>query len=386
MEGELRQGKPFLENAGLHALLIAGLAVLLYLNTLVMGVDDAGRGVIARGAGGFQPLTAFSFRLTGESVFAHRFVNVYLYAAACVAFWWAILLCFRRKALAFFTGLIFTAHPVHAGVVASMAGRAWLLSAVFFGLGWAFYIIGRDRARKRGKSITAWPLAATLGSLLLAMLAHPASASLILVLGLTDYYRRRESARTLFKQTWRHYVPLIGVVIVVFALRLVIIGNIAGDAPSCADNPLAHCRPGIRLVTAVAILGRCLYILLNPVALAQDYAHSGVTPVEPFTLTGLLVIVSAAAVIALLVYAGKRWKLLGFGALFALAVVLPCSNIFWPTPAAMSERYLFLAAGGFALPVGALLDHLAHAGARKAAWTAVCALLVFWCFIIITHA
>ena len=155
---------PWLSTQSTHtlALLVASLSIVVYLNGLhgELVFDDAeaigkSRNVhmpldVARiltddywgtpmasnrSHKSWRPLTVLTFRwnfvLHKLSPYGYHVVNVALHAAVSVLFF---VLCMRvvfpgRRSLAAASALIFAVHPIHTEAVASIVGRAELLSA-----------------------------------------------------------------------------------------------------------------------------------------------------------------------------------------------------------------------------------------------------------------
>ncbi|KAG0424235.1 hypothetical protein HPB47_000030 [Ixodes persulcatus] len=91
----------------------------------------------------YRPLTVLTFRLNfavhGIDPFGYHIVNLLLHALVC--------LLYHRMCLTLLPGwtsllaaLLFSTHPIHTEAVASVVGRAELLSAVFFLSALLFYI------------------------------------------------------------------------------------------------------------------------------------------------------------------------------------------------------------------------------------------------------
>ena len=95
----------------------------------------------------YRPLTALSFRLNvilagGLHPLGFHIVNVGLHALCTASFW---ILCSRhafptKPRTALLSGLIFATHPIHTESVASIVGRAELLSCLFFLLALLVYL------------------------------------------------------------------------------------------------------------------------------------------------------------------------------------------------------------------------------------------------------
>ncbi|MFQ3639471.1 MAG: hypothetical protein SNJ62_05615, partial [Chloracidobacterium sp.] len=152
------------------ALVLAGIAVLVYANTLghdfayddwLVIVDNPGVrladwralwlrgywGHVTGGGGNYRPLTVTTFAveywLWGARPAGYHLTNVLLHAAN-VMWLFALLRRYRVPVgVAALAALIFAVHPVHTEAVANVAGRSELLGMVFGGLMWWAWLEGR---------------------------------------------------------------------------------------------------------------------------------------------------------------------------------------------------------------------------------------------------
>ena len=101
---------------------------------------------------GYRPTTLASFaiehELFGESATVSHTINLVLYLITCLLIYFLIKRVFPEKAaIALGTALLFTVHPIHTEVVASIKNRDELLSLFFMLLGIMSFIMTRYKAK-----------------------------------------------------------------------------------------------------------------------------------------------------------------------------------------------------------------------------------------------
>lgn len=133
---------------------------------------------------GFRPTTLASFALEhaifGESPTVSHTINVLLYLATCILVYLLIARLFPdKKGMALFGALLFTVHPLHTEVVASIKNRDEIL-ALFFAL-LACYTLIRPM-----KWLIALPLAAAF--FFLSLTSKMSAVNFILLLALVPTY------------------------------------------------------------------------------------------------------------------------------------------------------------------------------------------------------
>ena len=128
----------------------------------------------------------------------------------------------------------------------------------------------------------------------------------------------------------------------------------------------------MRVMTAVAVLGRGLVLLVLPASLSADYSYAAILPVTSPLYPAFLA--SAAAILAL---AWAAWRFhkpfpLGpFALLWYGISIFPASNLAVPIGTIFGERLLYVPSVAFALVAGAGAGRLLASRARVAAMAAV---------------
>jgi len=212
----------------------------------------------------YRPLTIWTLALNhwvntlvglpGEHATVYRITSVVLHA--CVS---GVLFVFVRwlglgPVVGLWAGLLFAVLPIHTEVVAVAVNRSEIL-ALGFGLGFLMWYQ------------TRWVLAGV--CLFLALLSKE-SALLFLPVAMWYSLTVWKRSERLFLWHWVGYVFIVGVWGV---LRSVAIGD-ALQAVVMLDNPLAMASMWDRVLTALAVQGRYLFLQVVPVGLSADYSYN----------------------------------------------------------------------------------------------------------------
>jgi protein O-mannosyl-transferase len=338
------------------------------LPALVSRTEWAGSGLAVAA---YRPLTGATYALnhaiSGHHPWSYHLANALLHGLAsglCVLLAAELGLPAVAAGLA---GLLFALHPLHVEAVANVVGRKDVLATV---LVLAMVLAHRAGQRRNGALLALAPLAYA-G----AMLAKEVGAVGIALVALLDVLapsptgapepaaaarRRRRAA------LYAGHLVALGAYAVL--LRAVTAG--VADAIPFEDNPAASAPAGVRLLTAVAVIGKGLLLHVAPVGLSPDYSFDAIP-----LATGLFdprVLATTAALAAWGIagaFAWRRGAPLGLAALgWYLLALLPASNLLFPIGTIFGERLLYLPSVATALLGGAALAaaarHLPAAAVR----------------------
>lgn len=320
----------------------------------------------------YRPLTiesyALNHRVHGLDPRGFHLVNILLHAA-CSAL--VVLLAFRLglpAGGAAAAGVLFASHPIHTEAVAGIVGRAELMAAAAVLSAWVAHL-GRPRPLR----VVGIPLLYLAG-----LLSKENAVVLPALLAVGDMMPARRG-----RLAWRSAIPVyLGCLLVLAAwlsARALLMDPV--EPGSISDSPFAGVPALQRILTALEVQGRYLWLLLAPLGLSADYSFGQIPLVTSAADPGVL---AAAASLVLLLALGvmslRRGRLEGVCALGYLAAMAPVSNLFLPIGTVMAERLLYLPSVAFcmALPAlwrGALGDRIR---AGRAAVAATCALTVLY--------
>jgi tetratricopeptide (TPR) repeat protein len=252
------------------------------------------------------------------------------------------LRCNRAGGIA---GLLFALHPVHIEAVANVIGRAELLVMLFTLLAWRVHLGGRATpARALGAA------ALYLCAMLCKESAVPGLG--LFVLGDVIMTPRRDLA-------WlRERLPLwlahLGALALFLFLRWSVLGLWgAPEIDRMPTNPLSRETALTQWLTAITVLAFHWRLLLWPVNLQFDYAHSAfpvvTSPLDPRFIASVIALVALAT---LAFWAWKRARGITLGIIIHFTAISILSNIVFLPGIMISERSLYLPSLGLCLVAG----------------------------------
>jgi protein O-mannosyl-transferase len=290
------------------------------------------------------PLACFAVQHSffGNNPHANHFVNVLLYSLCCSFLLFLLCRLLRGTSLAvlFCITLLFTAHPVHTEVVASIKGQDEILAFLFFILTLHFLLLHDDRKSK-------WFLAASVSSFFLCILCKEHGLTMLGILPLALYTFRSTKAKNIALRM----VPFCIAALSYLLFRNSILDHFTfGEPLAVINNTLmaAH-NTADQLATAFVILGKYLRLLFIPWPLCWDYSYNQI-PITDWA--------DPKAIISLAVYAGMlaggvagaiKKSPLAFTALFFLLSFSLSSNLFMKIGVTLGERLLFTPSLGFCI-------------------------------------
>ncbi|XP_050547025.1 protein O-mannosyl-transferase TMTC2-like isoform X1 [Daktulosphaira vitifoliae] len=377
-----------------HLLLCCFLAFSVYVNTLGAGFAyDDNQAIIANddirastsgfnlwyndfwgtpmgtknSHGSYRPITVltyrFNYRFSGLRPMSYHTTNVALHSFATgLLLVTARLMMSKRSAL--LSTLLFAVHPIHSDAVASVVGRADILSCVFFLMSFLCY---KEfvQSRKNNRSNTCaqktkirWPpdrryLTLTVVFALLSMLAKENGIS---VMAVCIGYELMLRLRSIKKQKIEQDKSTLKILVTCTALMVV--GRMcimSGTVPTFAtsDNPTAkHPNVLARTLTFLYLPLVNTHLLLFPRVLSYDWSMDAVPRIEtlsdPRNVATLLFYV---ALVSIGWVAFKR-KPVAVALAIAVASYLPASNLFFYVGFVVAERVLYIPSVGYCLLVG----------------------------------
>ncbi len=323
------------------------------LPNLVRSTEWAGSGFPGRD---YRPLTDVTYALnhaaTGLSPWSYHATNVVLHALAAVLLLAVGLRLGLAPTAAGAAALLFAIHPIHVEAVANVVGRKDVLATVF---SLAAVLLHR-RALRRGGASLAWPVLTSAAAML-------SKESGVVALGLVALHdlaapppgggpvplRRRAALYVAYALALGSYLLL---------RRAIIAGPFV--PVTVGDNPTAYASAAVRVMTAVAVIGKGLALQLIPMGQSPDWSYQAIplvtSPADPRFL-------AAAAALASWLGLGlalrRRAPVVLVGLAWYLGALLPASNLLFPSFTIFGERLLYLPSAGLVLVAGAGLSALA---------------------------
>jgi tetratricopeptide (TPR) repeat protein len=315
------------------------------------------------GYAGYRPVTTLTFALNhavhGLAPVGWHAVNVALHAAVSALLVVLLVRLDVGVAVAALAGVLFATHPVHTEAVASVVGRADVLSTLLALLCW-WLLLGR------GGGLRA---AAAALMLALAVLAKESAVALVGVILAVDLLAGRACSR------WRRHALLVVAALGALAWRSAVLLGSPGGVTTF-DSVLAGMPYRDRISTTLAIALRYVEKLVWPLHLSADYSYRQIDVVswsDPLCFLGLAVLVGLA--LATMTFRGGAVRLgLVLLAVPLLAVLLISFLALGPP---LAERLLYLPSAGFCLLLALAIHGFATRGAasRTAAWVTTAAVV-----------
>ena len=285
----------------------------------------------------YRPLTfasiALNWALGGAEPLGYHLLNLLLHAAVV----WLLYVFLREifdghpqgKNIAFAAAALFAVHPIHSEAVASVMGRAEMLAAGLLLAGWILHL--RDR------EIPA------LLCFALAMLSKESAVAAFPLVLLGDYATGRWKPRL-------RYAGVAGIALLYLALlRTAQGGHFGQPSISQLDNPLASLPPLWRILNAVRVAWKYIWLHFYPAVLSCDYSFHQIPMYRDWRHT-LPAALAAGAAVAVWIWAiRKRHTGLALGGGIYLAGFAATANILMPTGTIMGERLAYLPSAGFCL-------------------------------------
>lgn len=308
---------------------------------------------ISAGGGGeksitYRPFQIFTYKIDYSfwklNTVGYHFTNILLHILAALGVYWLIYIIFSDNVLSFLTSIFFIVHPVHAGTVAYISGRADSLSSLFILTALIYYIKNLHLERLSFYFLI-------LLSYILALLSR--EGSLILPVLLLAYHY-------LFKVKIRGMVfpSLIAVTCFYIFFRVVFIKNALPDMAQFV--PLLQ-----RLSGFFVAVTHYFRLLLFPYGLHMEYGTKCFNFTDYKAIIGVVIFVAA---LTMAFQRRNRNRIFAFSIFWFFIGLLPVSNIY-PINVYMAEHWLYLPSIGFFLLLANSLNFMINRAKRLPVFT-----------------
>lgn len=316
----------------------------------------------------YRPLTLFTFavdQLAGNGApWLPHAINVALHALAAVGVT-RLYQRFLPSYAALAAGLLFALLPAHVESVATVVGRAELLSALAMAA--MMLVITTDapptsRTRALVAVLSAAALASKEGGVMAPVLALAAAWT----------WPAQRSAAV----QWAG-AALTGTATLLLA-RLAVLGTLAGDLAHPAFRVISL---GERLALALAMLPHAAAMLMLPVTPVIEYAPTLAMIRHPNVLLVILGALLMIVALAAIVWHWRRPSAATLGICMAAATLAPTSNLFFASGVILTGRTMYAPSIGGGLVIGSALAWAWTTRARVVLPYAV-AVMAAWCLVI----
>ncbi len=308
------------------------------------------------GVGLYRPFTALSFTLEwelfGDTPLAFHGANVLFHGLVSVLIF-LLLLELGSVPGALAGGALFAIHPLHTEAVANVVGRAELYSALFFLLACLLYLKGRGWVGL-SRSFRLFGIGVLY---LLSLFSKEIGVTLpgvLLLLELLGPSLKWRDEPPLLSRVWKEapvYLLLPVLLLAYLGIRFLALGSVTGELTAPVFQVVGV---QARVLTAVALWGQYLRLLLFPLDLASDYDPGIFFPSEGMDLGVLLGALVLGGLVVVALRSWKKFPLVALGVLWFGVCVSPVSNLFFSTGVLLAERTLYLPSVGLSLVVAGL--------------------------------
>lgn len=323
----------------------------------------------------YRPATLTSFAIqkqlfNNDPAQAHL-INVLLYTLLALVLF-NLLLKLLPSAHPVFCGLIvllFTAHPVHTEVVASVKSQDELLSVLFtlLSLSYAVNLIRADKYSVKYGILS-------IGFFSLALLSKEGVFAMILIFPLAFWLLLSQS----IKRSVIYSLPYVGVAMLfLFTRHAVLSGQVQNYQNTILENVLYSAK-GFAQVTAtkMEILFYYQRLFFIPWPLSWDYSYNQVPVVDWSSVTAWVSLLLYGGMFVFAILKIKKQPAISFGILFFMIMLVPTANIFFLNGSTVSERFLFFPSLGLTVAIVYALARLlkvnietySGTGVKKFSW------------------
>ena len=301
--------------------------------------------------GRYRPLSVVTFAVEYEMWKSNpklsHIINVALYGLTGLLLYLLIvrLLGEERRTMAFFTTLLFIAHPLHTEVVANVKSRDEIMCFLFLIAAGHCLITYLEESG-------AWRLVAATASFGLALLSKESAITFLAIYPVALF--------TFCGQSVRRSAQIILPFAVLALVYVILRGEFAGElgdrgTTSLMTDPLIHATSGERYATIFMSLGKYIKLLLLPHPLVYDYSYNQIPLVTWKAASAWIPLLIHVGLAAIVVYGVRKRCSITFVILFYLATISIYCNLVFPIGAILAERFLYLPSLAFCAVLGTLL-------------------------------
>ena len=355
-------------------------AIVLTNNTFVQkginGIPDILCNDYFKGLGGlkgnelsggrYRPMAlvvfAIEYQLFGAKPMISHAINLlffFLLIYLLFRFLRTYLLKEQHPYLAFFTCLLFIAHPIHTEVIANVKSRDELIAFIFI-------VVSAIAFIKHQQKKSFVHLSMGLLCFFFALLTKESSVVFIAVLPLFLYYFYHQPIR----QSLSFSLPLLVVFTLYMGIRYLVIGFHFTTSNLILNTPYLFATTSEAFATKVYIILKYILLLLFPHPLTSDYSYNQIPYIA---IQSVWFVLSLFIIIVLLVISIKGFRnksLVSFCIFFFCFTLFLVLNLVVNIGAPMAERLLFQPSLAFCLVLAYFYLH----ATKKFLWPANLAL------------
>jgi hypothetical protein len=323
-------------------------------------------------SGLYRPLAKASYVLNWElgrlDPRGFHLFNVLLHGAVCAVVFILLLQVTADRVISSLAALLFAVHAAHTEVVANITfGRPELIAALLSLLCAVAYLGIRDNQAWPQR---AWRLGASMLALFLAMLSKESAVTILGVIGLYDVCYRTSAEHPLWRRIWLtlqertlpYYVGLCASVGGYLLLRVVALTGQKPTPPHIQiDNPIVGLDQPWRIVNALYVALRYVWLLIFPNQMSYDYSFDAIPLITSAADPKLWVTLMLVALcVGGTFWAYRHHRTVFFGAVFFLLTFSVVSNVFVLIGTIFGDRLIYFPSVGFCLVAAVGLRELSR--------------------------
>lgn len=338
-------------------------------------------GVFKNHDASYRPFLLTSFaaekEIFGFDPKVSHIVNLLLFAGLLTVMFLLLRRLFREYSpfIPFFIVALFSVHPIHTEVVASIKSRDEIMALLFSCLCLTQSIKYIDTEKNKHLVFSGIYF-------FCALLSKESPITLVVLMPLTIYFFRSAPVGKIVRTT----IPYVVVAGIYMLMRVAFVENDSGPVVILANNNALMSTNvySERIATALFIQLKYIVLLLFPHPLSWDYSYNEI----PIIGLGNPKALGAIAVIgALLFYAIKNFKkkdIFAYCIIFYTLSTVITSNLIVTIGATMAERFLFTASLAFCMAIVFLLAKLFKTDLAKASYpTDKGIFIVIFCVVVV---
>ncbi len=307
----------------------------------------------------YRPFTTLSYLFNyavlgnGANPAGYHAINLLLHALNVLLAYALALRLFSGRWPAVAMAGLWAVHPVLTESVTNIVGRSDLLAGTAILGGLWLYIRGSAAA---GLSKFAW-LAGLAAVTTLGLFSKESAGALVGVLAVYEFFQpQRHRLRRLLPSSAAVLLP----VMAMWWVRSRVLASAPPAVLPFTDNPLVAAGFWQAKLTALAVLGRYIWLAVWPARLSADYSYAQIPLAHGSAAdwAAWLTVAVTLAVAAFLYRHAGRPRTAAFFLLFALVNLAPVANLLLPIGTIMAERFLYLPSLGICACVVILVSWL----------------------------
>jgi len=328
----------------------------------------------------------FNYHFHQLNVFGYHLVNISIHIISSILVFYFILLIFSTPGMrgedisrhsglvAFFSALVFLAHPIQTQAVTYIVQRATSLATLFYLASLIFYIKSRLLEQRPVAGNIYYP--ASLIMAVMAMFTKEIAATLPFTVFLCEIHFFKAKNRIKLIKTAPFFVVLLT------AFLIIIISKAPGIlALKMAAEPVARISPESYLFTQFRVMVTYIRLVFLPINQNLDYDYPISTSLMHLPVLASFLLL--AAILTTAIRWASKYRLVSFGIFWFFLTLAPESGVI-PIRDVIFEHRLYLPMIGFSVFLAGLIYHRFAAKSARPAISILIALVM--CYSMLTYS